>query len=714
MVGSAVFIKETADLAAIISKKLVSTQPLGSGGVFFWGGPTPKKTPPHSPVENAEQLQKLFYWKKMNSNHTPSPYRKLQPLEVGTVQWGDGFWGDWFQRSQKSVLPSMRRALDEPDNGAVFSNFYIAAGFQTGDHLGTPWSDGDCYKWMEAVCHVYGVTGDEILIDQLDELIAVIAQAQEDDGYICTQIQLTERERWENLRYHELYNMGHLLTAAAVHHRVTGKNNFLQIAINLGDYLYDVFQPRPPDLAHFGFNPSNIMGAADLYKATNDPKYLELAQVFVEMRGSEPGGSDQNQAYVPLKEETRAVGHGVTAGYLYCGAADVYAETGDDEILTALERIWQNMVSTKMYLTGGNTALHHGASMRPDLGYRHPEDLVSEAFGHEYQLPNATAYNETCANIANAMWNWRMLNLTGDAKYADLMEVVLYNSMLSAISQDGTLFTYTNPLRWHGHDQELLSQDRIQRWYTLFCYCCPTNTARILSWLHDWVYSISDDAVWVHLYSSSTLNTKFADGSQIQLSQKTDYPWDEKIDLTIIAAPQKPVAINLRIPGWAKSAEIKVNGVPIETVKPGTYVSIEQSWTAGDQIAICLPLQPRVLKAHPKVEEVRNHIAIMNGPVVYCAEGVDLPSGVALSEIYAHRELQLVPRFDPDFFGGMTLLDGTLTRIYEAEPADNENLYQELGLESRRKYKSSTHPLLCLEQPRHFRNDCVVTALLKI
>lgn len=614
----------------------------------------------------------------MNHHHALSPHLKLLPVEVGAVQWGDGFWGDWFQRSLKSVLPSMRSALDDPNNGAVFSNFYVAAGLQSGEHRGTAWSDGDCYKWMEAVCHAYGATGDEALIAQLDELIDVIAQAQDEDGYICTQIQLTERGRWENLKFHELYNMGHLLTAASVHHRVTGKRSFLAIAIKLADYLCDVFLPRPPELAHFGFNPSNIMGAADLYRATGNPKYLDLARTFMEMRGSQPGGSDQNQAYVPLLDETRAVGHGVTAGYLYCGAADVYAETGDGRILAALERIWANMVSSKLYITGGNTALHHGASMRPDLGGRHPEDLVSEAFGHEYQLPNATAYNETCANIANAMWNWRMLNLTGDAKYADLMEVVLYNSMLSAISQDGTHFFYTNPLRWHGHNQELLSQDTMQRWYTLFCYCCPTNTARILTWLHDWVYSLSDDAVWVHLYSSSTLDTEMADGSRLKLSQTTDYPWEGRVDLTVQAAPDRPLAINLRIPGWAKAVRIQVNGQEMGAAQPGAYACLQRTWAAGDTIFVEIPLPPRVLKAHPKAEEIRNHVAVMRGPVVYCAEGIDLPQGVAMSEVYAPRDLRLTPLFDPGYFGGVIRLDATLTRISETEPSENDDLYREL------------------------------------
>ncbi|MFC1996157.1 glycoside hydrolase family 127 protein [Chloroflexota bacterium] len=634
----------------------------------------------------------------MTQDKSVSPFRKLHPTEVGAVRWEGGFWGDWFKRSQESVLPSMRKALNDPENGAVFSNFYVAAGLQDGEHKGTHWSDGDCYKWMEAVCHVYSLTGDEKLSAELDELIDVIAKAQDPDGYLCTQIQLTELERWASIRHHELYNMGHLMTAAAVHHRVTGKTNFLQIAINLGDYLYNVFQPRPSELAHFAFNPSNIMGTVDLYRATEDKNYLELGEIFVEMRGSQPGGSDQNQDYVPFKEEARAVGHGVTAGYLYCGATDVYAETGDPALFATLERIWQNMVSSKMYLTGGNTAQHQGASMRPDLGFRHPEDWVAEAFGHEFQLPNATAYNETCANIANAMWNWRMLELTGDAKYADVMELVLYNSFLSAISQDGTLFTYTNPLRWHGHDQELLSQDRMQRWYTLFCYCCPTNTARALTWLHNWVYSLSEDTIWVHLYSSSTLETKLPDGAPFKLSQVTDYPWDGVIEITIHEAPEKPVALKLRIPGWVKDAEIKVNGEAVEAPQPGAYVSIERQWIVGDQVMVILPMKPRAIKAHPKVEDVRNHLAVMNGPVVYCAEGVDLPDDVHMREIYAPRDLEIKARFDPDFFGGMALLDGELYRIFEAESNTKtetvipSSLYQEAGPEVIEKIKIQLIP----------------------
>ena len=266
-----------------------------------------------------------------------SPYQKLYPPAFDAVSWQDGFWGRLHDLCRQTILPSMRRALDEPENGAVLSNFAVAAGLQAGERKGTMWSDGDCYKYMEALTHIYGATREQALLDELDELIDVIGRAQEADGYISSPMQLSaDKARWSNLHDHELYNMGHLLTAAAVHHRITGKSNFLQIAIKLADYLCGIFVPCPPELAHFGFNPSNTMGAVDLYRATGNRQYLELAQSFVDMRGSQPQGKDLNQSLIALREETRAVGHAVTAAYLYCGATDVYAETGETELLQAM------------------------------------------------------------------------------------------------------------------------------------------------------------------------------------------------------------------------------------------------------------------------------------------------------------------------------------------------------------------------------------------
>ena len=617
-----------------------------------------------------------------NAKAGDNPYRKLKAVSFDTVRWTEGFWAERFDLCCNVIIPSMRQAMDVPENAAVFSNLYIAAGLRDGTHRGTNWSDGDCYKWMEAVSHVYGVTGDEELDRALDELIDVISKAQDPDGYICTQTQLNpEKERWGQRGYHELYNMGHLMTSACVHHRVTGKENFLNIAKKLGDYLYALFQPRPPELAHFGWNPSNIMGLVDLYHATGDPRYLELAGIFVDMRGSDsqdfnkiPGyllrdGGDQNQDRIPIRKETEAVGHAVTATYLYCGAADVYAETGEKALMDGLERIWNDMIRGKMYITGGVAALHWGLSTR--------RDLVHEAFGLPYQLPNASAYNETCANIGNAMWNWRMLGITGEAKYADVMEQVLYNSMLSAMSIDGKHFCYTNPLRWYGEEHQLLSNDTQGRWFTHTCYCCPPQVARAIAWLHNWAYSLSDEGVWVHLYGGSHLETMLADGVPLKLLQETNYPWEGQIKLIIEKAPDRSFAIMLRIPSWAKGAEIKINGegAGVE-VRPGAYAAIQRVWSAGDVIELRLPMEARLVVAHPRVEEIGNHAAVMRGPVVYCLESVDLPRDVEFGEVHIPRDIRLTPKHDKTLLGGITVLEGEARRI----PVENgDDLYRTIS-----------------------------------
>ena len=295
-----------------------------------------------------------------------SPHVKFRTIGLGDARWTGGFWGERWEQDCRVTIPTMKEVMELPTNSATFYNLRVAAGEIQGEFFGNNWSDGDCYKWIEAAASIYARNPDPDLDRQMDEVIAVIAKAQAPDGYISTQIQLTDKGRWTDLKHHELYNMGHLLTAACIHHRVTGKNNFLNVARKLADYLCTVFEPRPKELAHFCFNPSNIMGAVELYRTTGDQKYLRLAGIFVTMRGSQPGGSDQNQAKIPLRKEQEAVGHAVTAAYLWCGAADVYAETGEPALLEALERLWLDVTTHKMYITGGTAALHHGESQRAE------------------------------------------------------------------------------------------------------------------------------------------------------------------------------------------------------------------------------------------------------------------------------------------------------------------------------------------------------------
>jgi len=431
----------------------------------------------------------------------------------------------------------------------------------------------------------------------------------------------------------------------------------------VGDYLYKVFSPRPKELAHFGFNPSNIMGAVDLYRVTGDRKYLELASIFVDMRGSRPGGSHQNQDAVPLRKEREAVGHCVTATYLWCGAADVYAETGDRTLLDALLRLWTDVTTRKMYVTGGTAVFHNGLVFRQDL--RWPREPVHEAFGPPYQLPNRTAYNETCANIGNAMWNWRLLNLTGEARFADVMERVLYNSMLSGIGLKGTDFFYTNPLRRCGPEVPLLHNDSPTRWpdttpaSPVHCFCCPPNVARTLAKLHRWAYSLGDQSVWVNLYGSNVLDTTLPDGSRVRLEQTTDYPWDGHVTLVVRQAPSKPLSLKLRIPGWTSRAELRLNGQPLKVdLKPGRYAEIRRRWTPGDRLDLNLSLDVVFVQANPLVEEARGQVAVMRGPVVYCLESPDLPEDVSVDDVAVVPSGKWSAQWQPDLLGGVVVVEG--------------------------------------------------------
>ncbi len=594
-----------------------------------------------------------------------SPYLKLRPVGSEAVRWGDGFWGRRSRQCVTDILPSMWQVMQLPDNAATFHDLRMAAGLlPAAKPGGTKWSDGDCHKCIETMAHVFAVNHDPKLDQLMDETIEVVRQAQREDGYLSSWVQLKGAARWSDLNNHELYNMGHLMTAACVHHRATGKENYLRIAVRVGDYLYDLFSPRPKELAHFGFNPSNIMGMIDLYRTTGNPKYLELAGIFVDMRGSIPGGSNQNQAAVPLRKEQEAVGHAVTATYLWCGAADVYAETGEKALLASLERLWSDVTAHKMYITGGISALHFGEVTRETF-HRWPRDSVHEAFGQSYQLPNRTAYNETCASIGFAMWNWRMLSLTGDARYADMVELALYNSVLSAMSVGGTEFFYTNPLRRCGADTPLMNHDSATRWRDttpsspVNCYCCPPNLARTIAQLHGWAYSTSDSAVWVNLLGSNSLNTKLPDGAVVQLNQQTDYPWDGKVAITIDQAPETPLELMVRVPGWAVGAALAINGAPLDNVaQPGAYAAVRRRWSQGDVLELNLPMEVVFMQAHPLVEEARNQLAVMRGPIVYCLESPDLPAGVSIDDLAILPGADWRPQWRPELLGGMSVVEG--------------------------------------------------------
>jgi DUF1680 family protein len=354
------------------------------------------------------------------------------------------------------------------------------------------------------------------------------------------------------------------------------------------------------------------------------------------------------QERVPLRKETEAVGHAVLALYYYAGAADVCAETGDQPLIDALGRIWDNIVTKKMYVTGACGQAHHSSSSRVDF--------VHEAFITEYMMPNLTAYNETCANVCNAMFNYRMLGIHGESKYADVMELVLYNSALSGISADGKHYFYTNPLR-RTHDHAMGTTDQRTREPYIPCFCCPPNLVRTIAKASGWAYSLSENGVAVNLYGDNVLVTRLLDGSRIQLIQQTQYPWEGNVDLIVADCKDEPFELLFRIPGWARGATILVNGKDAGVeVTPGTYARIERTWGSCDLVTLDIPMEVELLEGHPRIEEVRNQVAIKRGPVVYCVETPDLPEGTDILDVYLPERSKLVAEHRPEFLGGMTTI----------------------------------------------------------
>lgn len=611
-----------------------------------------------------------------------SPNVAFRTIGIGECRWTSGFWAEKFALCESVMVPHMGTILTG-DIGHGLNNFKIAAGRLQGPHQGFSWHDGDFYKWMEAATHIYAVNGDERILAELDEIIEVIGAVQRPDGYLETYNLINGIAPFTHRNDHELYNAGHLLTSACVHHRVTGRTTFLDIAIRKADYLYRQFAPRPQHLARFGFNQSQIMGLVELYRTTRDARYLELAEIFIDMRGASPVEphesvehtmiGDMVQERTPLREATEAMGHAVLALYFYAGAADVAAETGERALVDALDRLWSNVVDKKMYLTGACGQTHHGASSQSDAA----TDFVHEAFISEYMMPNLTAYNETCANIANAMFSARMLSLHGESKYADVMELVMLNSALSGISLDGTKYIYANPLRSLPHDRDFsaLETETPDRQPYLECFCCPPNVVRTIAKLSGWAYSLSEHGIAVNLYGGNRLVTHLLDGAEVVLKQETNYPWDGAVSIVVESAPAEPFDLLLRVPQWATGATLLVNGedAGVELV-PGTYATVRRAWTVRDEVRLDLPMEPELVVGHPRIEEVRNQAAIRRGPVVYCVEAPDLPAGASVLDVYLPTDVRLEPEADPDLLGGVTSLVGDV--LIQSEP--REQMYRPL------------------------------------
>jgi uncharacterized protein len=611
---------------------------------------------------------------------TASPFAQVRTVGLDEVRWADGFWAGRFELCRTQMVPSMERLMGGTNYSQFFRNFEITAGLVEGRSRGASFNDGDFYKFLEGAGATLAVTNDPALDQRLDEIISVIARAQATNGYLDTWVQLHQRDGdtnatpFQNPENFEMYNFGQLMTAACVHYRATGKTNFLAVARRAADFIDGIFQNPTPALANNLICPSHYMGIVELYRATGEPRYLELAKKFMAMRELVKDGSDDNQDRIPLNQQDEAEGHAVRANYLYAGAADLFLETGDASLWRPLAEIWTNVVTEKMYITGGCGALYDGAS--PD-GARDQKHItrVHQAYGRNFQLPNTTAYNETCANIGNVLWNWRMFLATGNAKFMDVVELALYNSVLSGGALDGTNFFYTNPLRVTDPMPVNLRWSRTRVPF-VSSFCCPPNLVRTLAESADYAYGKSADAVWVNLYGGSSLDTELPGGEKIRLAQETDYPWNGRVRIKIIECGQKEFALKLRIPGWAGGASVRISDGPADdSARPGSYFEIKRAWRPDDFVDLDLPMPARLMEANPLVEEDLNQVAIQRGPVVYCLESPDLPRGVKISDVLIPADIKLVARYDRRLLDGIVVLEGRAL----ARPGENwtGSLYRE-------------------------------------
>lgn len=581
----------------------------------------------------------------------------ISPVSFTDVHFTDDFWLPRMETNRTVTIPHAFQKCEE--NGRM-DNFAVAGGLKQGKHRGIyPFDDTDVYKILEGASYALMLHPDPELDKYLDDQIALIGAAQEADGYLYTaRTNNAARlknwfgdERWVKIRHsHELYNAGHLYEAAVAHYQATGKRNLLDIAIKNADLIDRVFGPgkRQAPPGHQVIE----MGLTKLYRVTGDERYLNLAKFFLDVRGKPLDGRElggkYNQDHRPVLEQDEAVGHAVRASYMYSGIADVAALTNEANYIEAIDRIWKNVVGKKLYLTGGIGATGSG-----------------EAFGENYQLPNMSAYNETCAAIGNVYWNHRLFLLHGDAKYIDVMERTLYNGLISGVSLDGKLFFYPNPL-------ESVGQHARSPWFG--CACCPGNITRFMASVPGYMYAYKGDNLYVNLFASNK-STIDMGHRIVKITQETRYPWDGTVKITV--EPQKAgekLTIYLRIPGWAqnrpvpsdlynynsKSDEkpaIKVNNSPINIDMEKGFARIRRSWKKGDIIELNLPMPIRRVLAHDDVEADRGKVALERGPIVYCLEWPDNRGG-HVRNILLPDESPLTTEFRKDLLGGIQFIGG--------------------------------------------------------
>jgi len=581
--------------------------------------------------------------------------RNVQAVPFTDVTITDSFWAPRREANRTASIPVNLENLEKAGN---LENLRLAARKATTGFRGPVFMDSDVYKALEAAAYSLATDPDPALDKRLDEIIAIIAAAQEPDGYINSFYTVREPgRRWVNLRdNHELYCAGHMFEAAVAHYRATGKKNFLDVAVRFADCIDSVFGPPPKRLGYPG-HPEIELALVKLWRATGERRYFELARFFVENRGRKFFADEHRTPHerydgsywqddVPILEHRAIKGHAVRAAYLLSGATDVAAETGDAALLRMIHRVWRNTTERNMYLTGGIGPSAH-----------------NEGFTVDYDLPNPTAYQETCATIALAQWGHRLALLHGDAKYADVVERALYNGVLAGVSQDGTKFFYVNPLESRGTHHR-------SPWFG--CACCPPNVARTLASLGGYAYAASDGALWVNLYIQGAAKAEIG-GRAVTMAVRTDYPWDGAV--TLAPAPSAPgeFELRLRIPAWCEGATIAVNDRIVSApVMDRGYAVLRRTWRAGDAVKLDLPMPVRRIAAHPNVKANQGLLAIQRGPLVYCLEACD--QAEPLADLYLPADAELSAAKDAALLGGIVVVRGRAVLAAEQDWA--RTLYQ--------------------------------------
>ncbi len=577
----------------------------------------------------------------------------IDPVSFTSVKVMDAFWGQRLKASREVTVPL---AFSKCEETGRYDNFVKAARPGPENEVkGYSFDDTDVYKTIEGASYLLQTYPDKNLEAYIDSILVLVAAAQEPDGYLYTARTMNPEnphewagnKRWEKVEElsHEFYNLGHMVEGAIAHYQATGKKTFLDIAIRYADCVCREIGEGPEQVVAVPGHQIAEMALAKLYLVTGDEKYLDQAKFFLDKRGYTSRKDLYSQAHLPVVEQEEAVGHAVRAAYMYSGMADVAALTGDKSYIDAIDRIWENIVTKKYYITGGIGATNHG-----------------EAFGKNYELPNMTAYCETCAAIGNVYVNYRLFLLHGQSKYYDVLERTLYNGLISGVSLDGGAFFYPNPLESAGQHQR-------QPWFG--CACCPSNISRFIPSLPGYIYAVKDNSLYVNLFMSNTVISRI-EGKEMILSQQTNYPWEGGVRITIDKATGKNVIFRIRIPGWVQnqpvpgdlysyadnlkpSYSIKVNGAEVTGALIEGYFCIDRKWKKGDCVEVHFDMEVRTVKANENVEADRGRVAVERGPLVYCAEWPD--NEFDLRSVLVNRTPEFKVISAPDLLNGINMLE---------------------------------------------------------